>query len=171
MSLGLSKHLGATTVRQPGPLPYNYDSGCSIVSTLKLHATLTARLDEINHLVRPSAYSQRDMKQDQKIMKFDDTARLVGTSGIHLREFFRDRGVLGCGRKNWNKVTKGYKNSGYFICRDGSPAFSPQGRLWLHDLACSGALDSILDREALIERLAPASGLPFCLSDVLGDHQ
>jgi phage antirepressor YoqD-like protein len=159
-----------TTVRQPGP-PYNYHSGCSIASTLKLHSTLTARLDEINHLVRPSAYSQRDLSLDQKIMKFDDTARLLGTSGIRLREYLRDRGVLGWGRKNWNRVTRSYKNSGHFISRNGSHAFSPQGRLWLHDLACSGALDAILDRAALIERLAPSSGLPFCLSDVLGNHQ
>jgi hypothetical protein len=63
----------------------------------------------------------------------------------------------------WNRPVKKYVDQGYFC--SGSywcgVYITIKGRMWMHQNASMGWLDSILDREALISRLSPAMDLPL----------
>jgi prophage antirepressor-like protein len=126
-------------------------------------AAMSAQLDEISRLVRPTAYSQRDMKLDKEHVWFDDMARLLGTGPKRLYKFLREHGILIKDFTGRNRPVKTYVDEGYIGLLLGNYIyFTVKGRMWMHHNANLGWLDSILDREALLSRLSTTvnQGLP-----------
>jgi prophage antirepressor-like protein len=134
-----------------------------IETLIKNQAAMAVQLNEISQQIRPTVYSKRDMSREERYLSFDETAIDLGTGGTRLRRLLRQHGILSSEPETWNKVTKAYKDTGYFDDFWSTSSFTPTGRKWIHDLACKGALDSILDRKALIERHTPAGCLPLTL--------
>jgi len=129
---------------------------------IKQQVAMSAQLDEISRLARPTAYSQRNMMLDEELIWFDDTARLLGTKPHRLLKFLREHGVLSNEVGKWNRPVKKYVDEGYFhpVRYRYYKFFTIKGRIWMRHNASMGWLDSILDREALLNRLSTAVDLP-----------
>jgi anti-repressor protein len=128
---------------------------------LHQQAIVDATLKHFSRLVRPTPYSQRDLKFGEEYLYINDLAKLLGTGAVRLRRFLREHGVLGNQAETCNRPTETYYGMGFFWTRSSFLFFTPLGRKWLFDMACQGWLDSILDRDALLARISAPQGLPL----------
>ena len=140
-------------------------------------AALIAKLDLKFLRMNPNVYARRDMKCQGGDLRISDTAELLGTGCPRLYRFLRQQGVLSSDPETWNQPVRRYVDAGYLIgVREthGASAVMTKtevlvtsfGRLWLHENACQGRLDGILDREALVDRAPTAVGFPLPLIDI-----
>ena len=142
-----------------------------IETLIKNQAAMAVQLNEISQQIRPTAYSQRDLELGQDGLPLWWASWVLGTGSTRLTTFLRHHGIIIAGERSTYTVSQNYEDLGYVkVLKDwkGENRWSGieitlKGRQWLHGLACRGALDSILDRDALIERLTPAGCLPLTL--------